>query len=466
MFTNYSRVGLSQTVQASAADDWMVELKGQFDTVVKATPSLPAPPFDKFVEKFEEGMKAFTLQTVKYLMSSGIANVTLEINQILIGRLSVSSGEVLAKEKKFVGNDVKQTAIQVRVADVKVVVPQSQLRNQEGLERFVTEINDSGSYCLNLSGSTATISVVCKKGSWENFDPVIDVQTAKPDVAKVEQVTLDLSAALRIAQHATDCTSNFTMRGSLYGVQIGTVMEVTFAVPNIKEPTTDPREVAPKAEESNQSILMQVSEDEGFDVNPAGQYVAASLCSKALVDLQLTLDELFLREAKGSRGVLLVYDPVAASGFNTMNIAAYTLTTEYSNYKVEMSTKKTSNLRHDELRELETKTLIACKVHEAGVLRPLQLNIRCNALQKMLMHTVEVKPHIASSQLATNTIATQYLEELLSSTVNNCEQLRRATTNADKVHQILVLEQLKRQTKQLVGLCDSALVNTALATSL
>lgn len=293
----------------------------------------------------------------------------------------------------------------------------------------------------------------------------------------IEQVVISMSTALRIAKIARDATSTLAISGTLCGLQIGSTMEVTFAHPHRKVQKKDEKEKEKKDKPYDEKedpmhlapVIKELFSNEEVDVNVVGQFVAGSLCSKAMLEMRPTLENLLKCQSSGAAAILLCYDPLAASELGKLNFTAYTLTNEFNQIAEELSSKNAKEgdfLGHNKFADLVQQS----KLHETGIFNAVPVDIQCSALHKMMLHQLEVAPLPTSRDVATSIFTEQYLEELLFKMSMTCDQLKNSMfkqnsggkNEEQKLTQILHMDQLKRQTTQLIGLCDSIILHTAI----
>ncbi|CUI14526.1 Hypothetical protein, putative [Bodo saltans] len=294
------------------------------------------------------------------------------------------------------------------------------------------------------------------------------------DLPAIKRVVVSMSTALRIAKIARDATSTLAVNGTLCGLQVSDTMEVTFAHPHRRMEKSrddrDKRESAYTEEADPIHLSKNVKElfaSEDLDSNMVGQFVAGSLCSKAMLEMSQTLENLIKCQMCGAAAVLLCYDPLAASELGKLNLTAYTFTTEFTAIIDELLAKNAKEggfLSHTKFPDLVQES----KIHEAGIFRAVPVEIQCSELHRMMLHQIELTALPTSRDVAMSGFTEKYLEELLYKMTMTCDQFKnsiggRARGGEEaKITQILHLDQLKRQTTQLVGLCDSIILHTAI----
>lgn len=295
------------------------------------------------------------------------------------------------------------------------------------------------------------------------------------DLPEIKRVMVSMSTALRVAKIARDATSTQAVCGTLCGLQVGQTMVVSFAHPYRKSDKKDEkdrqRDRAPYSEDEDPihlaKCVKELYANEDMDTNMVGQFVAGGLCSKAMLEMKQTLENLVKCQLSGALAVLLCYDPLAASELGKVNFTAYTFTAEFCSIIEEVTTKNPKDgeyLSHMKFPELVQQS----KLQETGIFRPVPVEIQCSQLHKMMLHQIEIAPLPTSRDVAMSDFADRYLEELLFKMTMTCDQFKNSVAGRPKkdeepkIVQILHLDQLKRQTTQLIGLCDSIILHTAI----
>lgn len=144
------------------------------------------------------------------------------------------------------------------------------------------------------------------------------------------KVVIEAQALLRIVKHAQDAHGR-QAQGRLTGMQFGSVLEVSCAVPAIQTPlaaTTMTEEERDERDAKDEAQLIDLMARAGLDTFVVGRYVC---CSQ---NVHLTSRHLsFLQEAivAGSPPVLLHYDPVRSS-MGKLYLRALTPTAAFFNY--------------------------------------------------------------------------------------------------------------------------------------
>ena len=312
------------------------------------------------------------------------------------------------------------------------------------------------------------------------------------DMEPVSRVVLDVSTALAIAKHARSGTTAHGVRGNICGLQLGSVVEVSMALPELVS-FTDMRRLQEarlvdehekqRLEREKEEVRVKLGHEEAykaamtrerFDTYVVGHYIGAGLCSHSLRDMEGALRSLFDKALSVSPAVLLIYDPVRTGVLGKLAISAYTFTSEFLTLAKGKSEKRDLGGVWNMFLggERLVKDFATFGVTQSGMLREVPVEIRASALVKSALHVMEEPPLPCTNAVAVSPLADQYLEELLAKTQQNCDALRQAigktkwddskervVTDECRAQELVLIDYIKKQTAQLVGLCDAVLLN-------
>ena len=284
------------------------------------------------------------------------------------------------------------------------------------------------------------------------------------DSPAITAVRLELTSVLRLVKHSRFANHMVPKFGKIVGVQIGSTVEVTNALPNYPPPQRDRRtfehddEIAEreKEEKLKEQELEQMLDCEKFDTYVVGNYVIANLCSNAWFG-QKTIDNLFSQVQGRHPAVLLVYDPCRTE-LGKLHIRCFTLTDQY----IAFARAKKVTDDFDESKMIVTHGVVA-----SGVLRELPVELAANGLHKLLLPEVKLRLPSDSSTVAASPKTIEYLEALLSAVNNNVTMLEKiqgqrkesSMVVAPKIDTLLLIDQIKEQTRHIEGLCDGILLS-------
>jgi hypothetical protein len=296
--------------------------------------------------------------------------------------------------------------------------------------------------------------------------PIDHTQEKGSEASAIASVRLEMTVLLRLVKHSRFANHMVPKFGRVVGVQVGSKIEVTNAIPNHPLPQRDRNrgESEEDALEREKEELMREQElermfdDEKFDTYVVGHYVIANLCSNAWFG-QKTIENLFALVQERHPAVLIVYDPCRTE-LGKLHVRCFTLTDQY----IAFSRAKKIADDFD-----ESKMIAAHGVAASGVLRELPVELVASGLHKLLLPEIRTKPLPDSSTTAASTKTTEYLEALLGAVNANVSMLekiqgsRRGESSASmivapKIDTLLLIEQIKEQTRHIEGICDAILL--------
>lgn len=297
------------------------------------------------------------------------------------------------------------------------------------------------------------------------IDRTQEKAAAGADAVPITAVRLELSAALRLVKHSRFANHMVPKFGRVFGAQVGGTVELTNAVPNHpipqhrnrneSEQDTHERE---KEEKLREEELFKMFDEEKFDTYVVGHYVIANLCSNAWFG-QKSIENLFDLVQGRHPAVLLVHDP-SRTELGKLHLRCFTLTDQYIAYA---RAKKVA----DDFDE--SKMIAAHGVAASGVLRELPVELVATGLHKLLLPEVRLRPVSDSSTVVASPKTNEYIEALLGAVNANVTQLEKIQGSrrgegtvsmivAPKIDTLLLIEQIKEQTRHIEGLCDAILL--------
>jgi hypothetical protein len=277
----------------------------------------------------------------------------------------------------------------------------------------------------------------------------------------IERVTVDLHAALRIVKHARDGGSR-VVSGTLTGMQIGTVGEVTNAVPYVQ--SQDAAEDEGRRDRADHQALIDKLGACGLDRFPLGRYTCCTH-SAHVSGNNLKHHESCVK--RGEPALVLAYDPLRTA-MGKLYLKAYVLSDDYLQLiRDEMDFAKGPN--SDSAAALEDMRR-AKKLSGEGLLREVPVEISANTLQQQLLATLATRPRSVQNTIIANHDLGRYTERALTSTVDVLERLRidvnyRQTRHREegvaplRAETHMLAQQLKDQSRHLNAIAGGSALN-------
>uniref|UniRef100_A0A7S1W5K7 JAB1/MPN/MOV34 metalloenzyme domain-containing protein n=1 Tax=Neobodo designis TaxID=312471 RepID=A0A7S1W5K7_NEODS len=278
------------------------------------------------------------------------------------------------------------------------------------------------------------------------------------DFPRVERVVIDAHALLRIVKHARDGGTR-TVSGTITGMQVGTVAEVTNAVPYVQSPDAEDEGRRDRAD--HQALIDKLGAS-GFDRFPLGRYACCThsthLNSRHLMHLEGCV-------RRGEPSVVIAYDPLR-SAMGKLYVKAYVLGDAYLaalREELDLAKRPDGDVAIDERRRHK-------KMDGEGMLKEVPVEVYASSLQQQLLSKLAQQPrHVHNSIIANHDLG-RYTERSLSNTVDAMERLRadvsyrQARHREDGVAPLraethVLAQQLKEQARHLRAVAAGAALN-------
>jgi hypothetical protein len=258
--------------------------------------------------------------------------------------------------------------------------------------------------------ATTTVGTPIREEDMEREDgPVMTLQ-----FPGIELVRVDIHAALRIVKHARDSGSRMVM-GSLVGMQIGTVAEVTNAVPFVQSPDADDEGKKDRAD--HMELKRRLSQC-GLDSFAVGRYTC-SAHSMHLSSRNLTHLENLVRN--GEPSVIVAYDPLR-SAMGKLYLKAFVLSDEY----LAIVREDMTLANHPDSEAMEERR--RPKKIEGGLVKEIPVEIYASSLQQQLLGSLAEKPRNVQNSVIAHHDLGRYTERALATANDVLEKLRSDVT--------------------------------------
>jgi hypothetical protein len=296
----------------------------------------------------------------------------------------------------------------------------------------------------------------------------VDSDTKAISLEDPERVVVTYAALLRLGKLAKSATARKAVYGEVAGFQIGTVVEVTNVFPGRLHQEPIPQfeseaesrqreEQQAEADKRAKKRMNELCSDENLDTYVVGQFIVTSAMNRQ--NNLRTYDEMFQRGEGLNPSILLVLDHFCTGELGKLHVTAYTLTPNYMALLRAKSGKKS---------EVDERTaLVEHGVLSSGLVKEIPVEIRLSALDKMMIHLTDYKRPQESTEVSVSASVESQIEELLEATANNCSNLTAKCKSdyPNALQQMVLLDQLRRQTQLLESLCDGTLLSCTLMES-
>lgn len=333
----------------------------------------------------------------------------------------------------------------------------------------------------------------------------IDVQFQSTDAAgcvlarnvpEIDAVEIDLQVALRIAKHAAEMQKTVDF-GDVCGVQLGSTLEITNAVPKIIPhiPKVSRDEYAKVAKEAETQIerahkaYNQLMSANYMDTNTVGFYTISDAFrlfqEKNIHALEAHVDA-------NSPAVMLCYDKTRTNR-GRLHLRAFVLTAAYITFHRQRVNEANKAFSDVHLR----RKMRVCGVYDQGILREIPVTIRCSIEQQLLMADFIPTPElprmadVVDAHVRYNTGLVQAYSRGVHNLNRSLEKharevngkLRTRDSQRDSgntvvtdieekdinnvdINSLLSLASLTEQAEHIQAVCDSVLMNLAVAKKL
>lgn len=314
---------------------------------------------------------------------------------------------------------------------------------------------------------------------------------------EVSSVEIDLHVALRIAKHAGEMQKTVDF-GEVFGVQLGSTIEITHALPRLTPNTRNKgfgEEQVKAAKEAEAQVerafrsYKSIMGSNFLDANRVGFYTISDpfrlYQEKNIKSLEALVDA-------NSPSVMLVHDK-SRTKRGRLHLRAFVLTNAYITFHRQRHNEASKQFSDVQLR----RKMRICGVYEQGVLREVPVSIRCSLEQQLLLadsvatpelprmsdgidqriqygsallqnysrglhnfnKTLNSHSHVINKKLRER----DYQRDSGNTVVMDIEE--KDVNNVD-VNTLLVLASLTEQAEHIQAVCDSVLMNLAVAKKL
>lgn len=313
---------------------------------------------------------------------------------------------------------------------------------------------------------------------------------------EVADVEVDIQVALRIAKHAAEMQKTVDF-GDVFGVQLGSTIEITNAAPKItphipKVSREEYAKVAKDAEaqvERSSKVFKSLLSQNFLDANRVGFY---TISDSFRLFQERNVQALEALVDANSPAVMLCYDKTRTKR-GRLHLRAFVLTSAYITFHRQRINESSKQFNEVQLR----RKMRLCGVYEQGILREVPVKIRCSVEQQMLMADSIPTPELPrmSDDLESRI---QYNAALMQSYSRGVHNLNRSlekharevngklrsrdyqresgntvvvdieekdVNNVD-TNALLALVSLTEQAEHIQAVCDSVLMNLAVAKKL
>lgn len=201
---------------------------------------------------------------------------------------------------------------------------------------------------------------------------------------EIANVEVDLQVALRIAKHSAEMQKTVDF-GDVFGVQIGATVEITNAAPKIvphipKVNREEYLKVAKEAEalvERASKTYKTLMANNCLDVNRVGFY---TISDSFRLFQERNVQALEALVDANSPAVMLCYDKTRTKR-GRLHLRAFVLTSAYITFHRQRINESNKQFSDVQLR----RKMRLCGVYDQGILREVPVKIRCSIEQQMLM---------------------------------------------------------------------------------
>lgn len=294
----------------------------------------------------------------------------------------------------------------------------------------------------------------------------------------VQQLRLSYPALCHLLQISKQATKSRGMFGRVYGVQMGTTVEVTDVRGNLPKKMID-RDTETREEVEKLREAERVAEKKAFDEMDAifaeeeldsyqvGQFVVGSAVFNSYS--HITMAQLTELHDASKPTVLISYDPFRTGILGRPFLRAFVPSEAYLQYHRLSNTKDRSAKLPKFIQE--------SGVTEHGVLREVPVSLDIDAFHCLGLASVQVAPIPSNYATMNSETVSDYISALVTSVSSNAQHLqndlereakqssREGNTSGNlgqKIDTLLMLQHLREQTAHLEALCDSQLLSTSL----
>eukprot|EP00744_Colponema_vietnamica_P005142 GILI01007562.1.p1 GENE.GILI01007562.1~~GILI01007562.1.p1 ORF type:complete len:350 (-),score=98.03 GILI01007562.1:115-1164(-) len=313
---------------------------------------------------------------------------------------------------------------------------------------------------------------------------------------EIASVEVDLQVALRIAKHAGEMQKTVDF-GDVFGVQLGSTIEISQALPrltpNVRRVSADEHAKAIKEAEAiverASRTYKSIMSNNFLDANRVGFYTISDpfrlYQEKNIKSLEALVDA-------NSPAVMLVHDK-SRTKRGRLHLRAFVLTNAYITFHRQRHNEASKQINEVQLR----RKMRVCGVYEQGVLREVPVSIRCSLEQQLLLADSVATPELPrmadniDQRIQYGTALLQnysrgihnFNKSLNSHTYGVNRKLRERDYQRDSgntvvmdieekdvnnvdINTLLGLASLTEQAEHIQAVCDSVLMNLAVAKKL
>jgi hypothetical protein len=270
-------------------------------------------------------------------------------------------------------------------------------------------------------------------------------------------VVIESQALLRIVKHANDFGSR-TAAGKLTGMQFGTAIEVTLAVPEYQPPydpnlTLDELAVRRREVELEERSNLERLGKAGFDGFVVGRYVSCAhsalsefnvkMLAEAMSDVPSRRGAQNKEPAKEARpGLLLVYEPQKTS-MGRLHIKAYVPTPEYAAYAATAG---------------GTAEFVKSGMSASGVVREVPLTVHVSPLAELLFGQLAAAPRAVRNTVVADGSLGTFAERGIAQVAEFQREVRQASDyvrarerGGEQLKAELLFERIRTQAQYLAN---------------